>query len=81
MKLTHAQKVFLKFVAKSQLYVFIGVIVAAIGGADMVSPEINRIGTLVLFLGSEAVAIGYMVKLNRQFDIWTSKHDHESSDE
>lgn len=81
MKLTHAQKVFLKFVAKSQLYVFIGVIVAAIGGADMVSPEINRIGTLVFFLGSEAVAIGYMVKLNRQFDIWTSKHDHESSDE
>ena len=81
MILTHAQKVFLKFVAKSQLYVFIGVIVAAIGGADMVSPEINRIGTLVLFLGSEAVAIGYMVKLNRQFDIWTSKHDHESSDE
>lgn len=81
MKLTHAQKVFLKFAAKSQLYVALAVLVTVVYGVTVEFPwEMHRFFVLGLFLTTEIVAIYYMVKLNRRFDIWTSKHDHDSSD-
>lgn len=81
MKLTHAQEVFLKFAAKTQLYVALAVLALVVYGAAIKLPwETSWMFVLAMFLVSEAVAVGYMVKLNRQFDIWSSKRDHESSD-
>ena len=81
MKLTHAQEEFLKFAAKTQLYVALAVLtLVTYGVATKLPLEMNWMFALGLFVVSEVVAVYYMLKLNRRFDIWTSKHDHESSD-
>lgn len=82
MKLNHAQKVFLKFVAKTQLYITLAVLALVVFGVVFKFPwEINRVSALVLFIVNEAAAIYYMAKLNRQLAIWSSKHDHDCSQE
>lgn len=82
MKLNHAQKVFLKFVAISQLYVALAVLALVVFGVVFKFPwEISRVFALVLFIVNEAAAIYYMAKLNRQLAIWSSKHDHDCSQE
>ena len=82
MKLNHAQKVFLKFVAKTQLYITLAVLALVVFGVVFKFPwEISRVSALVLFIVNEAAAIYYMAKLNRQLAIWSSKHDHDCSQE
>lgn len=67
MKLNHAQKVFLKFVAKTQLYITLAVLALVAFGVVFKFPwEISRVSALVLFIVNEAAAIYYMAKLNRQ---------------
>ena len=82
MKLNHAQKVFLKFVAKTQLYITLAVLALVVFGVVFKFPwEISRVSALVLFIVNEAAAIYYMAKLNRQLAIWSSKRDHDCSQE
>lgn len=82
MKLNHAQKVFLKFVAISQLYVALAVLVLVAFGVVFKFPwEISRVSALVLFIVNEAAAIYYMVKLHRQLGILASYYDHDSQEE
>lgn len=82
MKLTYAQKVFLKFVAISQLYVALAVLALVAFGVVFKFPwEISRVSALVLFIVNEAAAIYYMVKLHRQLVILASYYDHDSQEE
>ena len=82
MKLTHAQKVFLKFAAKSQLYVALAVLVTMVYGVAVEFPwEIHRFFVLGLFLTTEAIAIYYMVKLHRRIAALVSNSNHDSPQE
>lgn len=82
MKLNHAQKVFLKFVAISQLYVALAVLALVAFGVVFKFPwGISRVSELVLFIVNEAAAIYYMVKLHRQLVILASYYDHDSQEE
>lgn len=82
MKLTYAQKVFLKFVAISQLYVALAVLALETYGAVIKLPwETSWMFVLAMFLVSEAAAVYYMVKLHRQLVILVSNCNHNSSQE
>lgn len=82
MKLNHAQKVFLKFVAISQLYVALAVLAVVAYGAVIKLPwETSWMFVLAMFLVDEAVAACYMAKLHRQLVILVSNYDHDSQEE
>lgn len=82
MKLTYAQKVFLKFVAISQLYVALAVLaVVAYGAVTKLPWQTSWMFVLAMFLVDEAVAAYYMVKLHRQLVILVSNYDHDSQEE
>lgn len=82
MKLNHAQKVFLKFVAISQLYVALAVLaVVAYGAVTKLPWQTSWMFVLAMFLVDEAVAAYYMVKLHRQIAILVSYHDNGESKE
>ena len=58
MKLTHAQEVFFKFAAKTQLYVALSVLtLVTYGVATMLPREMNWMFALGLFVVSEVVAV------------------------
>lgn len=82
MKLNHAQKVFLKFVAKSQLYVALSVLALVAFGAVFKFPwETSWMFVLAMFLVSEAAAVYYMAKLHRQIVALASYHDNDEPKE
>lgn len=82
MKLTYAQKVFLKFVAISQLYVALAVLtVVAYGAVTKLPWQTSWMFVLAMFLVDEAVAAYYMVKLHRQLVILASYYGHDSQEE
>lgn len=82
MKLTYAQKVFLKFVAISQLYVALAVLaVVAYGAVTKLPWQTSWMFVLVMFLVDEAVAAYYMAKLHRQITAVVSYHDNDEPKE
>ena len=82
MKLTYEQKVFLKFVAISQLYVALAVLaVVAYGAVTKLPWQTSWMFVLAMFLVDEAVAAYYMAKLHRQLVILASYYDDDSQEE
>ena len=82
MKLNHAQKAFLKFVAISQLYVALAVLTLVAYGAVIKLPwETSWMFVLAMFLVSEAAAVYYMVKLHRWLAALVSYYDNDSMEE
>lgn len=78
MKLTHAQEVFLKFAAKTQLYVALAVLALVVYGAAIKLPwETSWMFVLAMFLVSEAAAVYYMVKLHRRIATLASNYDQD----
>ena len=82
MKLNHAQKVFLKFVAISQLYVALAVLALVAYGAVIKLPwETSWMFVLATFLVCEAAAFYYIVKLHRRLAALVSYYDNDSMEE
>lgn len=82
MKLTYAQKVFLKFVAISQLYVALAVLaVVAYGAVTKLPWQTSWMFVLAMFLVDEAAAVYYMVKLHRKIATLVSSYDQDSPKE
>lgn len=82
MKLNYAQRVFLKFVAISQLYVALAVLALVAYGAAIRLPwGTSWMFVLAMFLVSEAAAVYYMVKLHRQIAALVSYYDNDEPKE